>query len=147
MTDQEVINKYLIKNPLKRSVASKDRYLTPPCSACGKPVTAKNKRPITTPSGEMESRDYAIEGFPKQEQEDLCNTCKVSIRFYSKDLEEKYAHLVEVPDKTTDFKQDLDRPVEYFTDNLDADYLETELEYQGYSDYEMMEGTFFELKE
>lgn len=145
MTDQEVINKYLINNPLKRSVASKDRYLTPPCSACGKPVTAKNKRPITSPQGEMNSTvGVKMEGFPEYEQEDLCNNCKISIRYYSRNLDAEEA---------ISFEEDrighdgIERQVEYFTDNLDADYLESELEYQGYSDFETMEGTSFKIKD
>ena len=149
MTDQEIINNYLIKNPLKSGVRNKDKYLPRYCAACSRKVSSKKKKPLTVFQGEMNSTTgLKIDSFPRGEDEDLCNTCKTSIRFYSKDLDDQYKSKYLIVDENTKiYNHDFDRSVHYFTDNLDADYLESEMQYQGYDDYESMEGTFYQLGE
>lgn len=65
-----------------------------PCVACGKGITAQKKNPIFKPRDLYKNGNDHIEGFPYDEQEDLCTSCKSKIRIaysgssYTKDYPE-----------------------------------------------------------
>lgn len=63
------------------------------CSACNNPMIPKKKRPVTTFAGTMLSLyTDKVEGFPKDEYEDLCGACIGAIKNYNIDQNEQIAH-------------------------------------------------------
>lgn len=118
------------------------------CSACNSQFTPNKKKPVTTWSGEMNSV-FAdkIEDFPVKDKEDLCNSCIASIRNMNSDLTVGGRYF-EVADLfKSHLREGEGRGVDVYTDNLDAEYLESENVYQGYDSYESMEGTSYSLGE
>lgn len=139
MTEQEIINNYLLKNPSKDN-GKKSWYKQ--CKCCSGKVTASRMKPATIYSG-LESK-YAdpIHDFPKNVEEDLCNLCLSKIRNANADLSnEEHISLMfkNVNDKEFD-------PADTYTDNLDKEVLKTEQEYQGWESFDKMEGTGFSIK-
>lgn len=143
-SDQEIINNYLAKNPLKAKQKKAGRWY-PKCIACGKPVTSLKKTPCTTHSGEMNSKfTDRVENFPRHEEEDLCATCKSKVRFLNREGSEDYnTNDDELLEKWEKYIEDDPKySVSFFTENLDGDYLVVENQYQGYSDFESLEGVY-----
>lgn len=143
MTEQEQINAYLKTNPLKKSDKTRDRIWLPPCSACGAKVNVGKKKPITTFSGSMYSvyTDH-VSDFPKHEDEDLCTSCQDAIKFQNSDqngVVGNLAHWGKVSERIGGDDVDL------YTDSIDAEYLRTAKEYEGYQSYEDLEGTAYKL--
>lgn len=64
------------------------------CKACNNYVGYKRKKPATTfTTVDSVTKESVIEGFPKKEEEDLCNTCLLSIRDMNSDLSKVAGHL------------------------------------------------------
>lgn len=53
---------------------------TYPCAACGSAITPQKKNPIFKARDLYKDGNDHIEGFPYDEQEDLCSKCKTKIR-------------------------------------------------------------------
>lgn len=62
------------------------------CKACDSVMSYKNKKPLTSFSGEMLSVfTDKVEGFPRNEIEDICPRCATEIRNYSIDINDQIA--------------------------------------------------------
>lgn len=98
------------------------------CKCCGASMEPKKMRPVTTWSGlnETETHKDSIEAFPRDEWEELCNSCIRSIRSSNIDLSKNfdndntlyssvYVDKKEVPDwfKTDQPERRLDVEFEY----------------------------------
>ena len=143
MTEQERINAYLKAHPLKKSDKTRDRIWLPPCSACGGKVNVGKKKPITTFSGAMNSvyTDH-VSDFPRHEDEDLCTSCQDAIKFMNSDQNSVVGNLSCWSTITESIGED---GVNLYTDSIDAEYLKTAREYEGYKSYEDLEGTAYKL--
>lgn len=131
-TDQEIINQYLKNNPLNKRDKAKGLWL-PRCVACDGSVNHSKKKPVTTFSGTMNSvfTDH-VDSFPRHEQEDLCVRCQEKIKYQNSDKNNQY--------NAADYYG-----VKNYTCSLDSDQLEVENSYQGFSSFEMLEGTSYTL--
>lgn len=139
MTDQEIINNYLKRNPLKKNKTKQDKTYYQPCSACGKPVGSNLKRPATTYSGVLLDKfKDNIEDFPKDEKEDLCGHCITTIRNMNIDMSSDRDWCVKWVGSAT---LDDDHA-------LNLEFASNEKSYQGYSSLDSMEGTYeqFEMR-
>lgn len=61
------------------------------CVACNAPLSGSKRKPASTFAGSMNSV-FAdrIEGFPTNEEEDLCSSCLGSIRNYNSDQNDQF---------------------------------------------------------
>lgn len=137
MTEQEQINAYLKNNPLTKTQRKKDTIWLPHCVACGSRVNVTKKKPATTYAGSMNSVfTDKVDSFPKHEDEDLCPSCISKVRNFNGDQNNQF----EIDNAFTSRVH-----VDVYTDHLDAEVLETENDYQGFGNYELMEGTGYVL--
>ena len=142
MNDQEQIDAYLKANPLKKSQKNMDRTWLAPCQ-CGNRVNHTKKRPVTTFSGTMNSvYTDVVNDFPKHEYEDLCPICQDAIRFSNSDQNGVVGNLSNWGKVSERVGGD---DVDLYTDSIDAEYLRTAKEYEGYQSYEDLEGTAYKL--
>ena len=138
MTEQEMINQYLKRNPLTKTQKNKDTIWLPRCIACNGKVNVGKKKPLTTYAGAMNSvYTDVVHEFPKHEDEDLCVRCQEKLRNTNADQNDQYEY----------YNQFTHQKLEDYTDHLDAESLATENEYQGYGSYDMLEGTSYRLNE
>lgn len=136
MNDQEVINNYLVNNPLKGKQRKQDKVYTRPCVSCGAKVFPTKKRPATPYNGSLldKFKDH-IEDFPLDEDEDLCGTCKTVIRNTNIDMNADISEKDWCMSWTDSLKAENDV-------DFNNEFLVSEKDYQGYTNTDSMEGLY-----
>ena len=101
------------------------------CKACGNYVGYKKKKPATTfTTVNSICKESVVEGFPKDELEDLCSVCLITIRDFNSDMSVGFGEYYDMKPVRIDNFQD--KMVEECSDlRMDVEFEYVQSQYDG----------------